>query len=278
MVKKLTYASIVFVVLLVAVWLILQFGNPQWNRYVYMYQAYVYPKYEFHQPQDVMKGLVTHDEIPEDYSGEWKDYYANGKLRQCHTVQEGLRFIDAFDSCWQTESFRLNMNFEGESRYYYESGHLHFEIKGHLNKEKSTIRHAFYTSEGELIRLSDYDFLRWEPFPESLMHYQFSQCDYVVGDDDAGLIWVKSPIGAEVFYDDYGIPKTIYVITHEGEKKLVFDENNKINLTEQFEEEFNDHLDNFRGDVTFPISEEEIKEWREHREEELEEQRRERNR
>jgi hypothetical protein len=53
---------------IVVAFLFLRYGNPQWNRWIYIYQANVWPKWsEGHIP------------CPKDYTGTLTHWYSNGK-------------------------------------------------------------------------------------------------------------------------------------------------------------------------------------------------------
>ena len=51
---------------LLAALLLLRFGNTQWNKNIYMFQAYVWPKYE--------DGMIC---PPDDYTGTWVGWHSN---------------------------------------------------------------------------------------------------------------------------------------------------------------------------------------------------------
>lgn len=54
------------ILLLVAALLLLRFGNTQWNKNVYMFQAYVWPKHD--------DGMIC---PPDDYTGVWVGWHSN---------------------------------------------------------------------------------------------------------------------------------------------------------------------------------------------------------
>lgn len=69
---------------------LLAFGNPQWNKYIYLFQADYYPKsrqmYKINN-----KDLVSEYAIPPktNYTGVWSDWEANGKLMRSITYRNG---------------------------------------------------------------------------------------------------------------------------------------------------------------------------------------------
>lgn len=78
-----TYAAIgLTVVLALATLGILRFGNPQWHKYVYIFQCYYWPKHVFKPGVLNSSGDPYKYEIspPENYSGMWKSWHKNGHL------------------------------------------------------------------------------------------------------------------------------------------------------------------------------------------------------
>jgi hypothetical protein len=69
-------SMIIFVTLFVT---ILRFGNPQWCRVIYVFQAYVSPKYEY--------GISP----PPRYTGTWITWYPNGRKRYEDNYIDGKR-------------------------------------------------------------------------------------------------------------------------------------------------------------------------------------------
>lgn len=57
---------------------VLSFGNPQWGKWVYCWQCYVYPKGEHH---------FIHP--PKNFSGVWNSWYENGLLKSFTTFDDG---------------------------------------------------------------------------------------------------------------------------------------------------------------------------------------------
>jgi len=107
-----------FLVPVVTVVCLLSFGNPQWGKWVYMWQAYI---------------LSDNDtvEIPLDYTGNWMVWNENGNI---YSVSEYARGINV-----------------GASQYYYPSGKLRyvcsFDSSGRVEKTDE-----YYESAGGLKR------------------------------------------------------------------------------------------------------------------------------
>lgn len=71
---------IILLIIPLATTAILLFGNPQWNKNIYLFQAYIYPKAE--------EGWI---EPPDDYSGRWVIWVPDGrKWLECEYIN-GLR-------------------------------------------------------------------------------------------------------------------------------------------------------------------------------------------
>lgn len=54
---------------------VLRFGNPQWHKYIYLFQAHVWPGEE---PQP-----------PSDFTGTWRAWWKNGQLRESIDFRNG---------------------------------------------------------------------------------------------------------------------------------------------------------------------------------------------
>lgn len=65
-------------VLLVSTGMTLRYGNPQWQRLIYIWQAYVSP------------GYVGDIPPPADFTGVWKTWYRNGRLRSRVAFRDGV--------------------------------------------------------------------------------------------------------------------------------------------------------------------------------------------
>jgi len=88
---------------------VLAFGNCQWNRWIYVFQAYYYPKYE--------NGFISPSK---KYKGSWNDWYKNGQ-------QKSAEIYD-------------NWNFVGHQVYWYENGNLKYKKnwKNHMKDGQHT--------------------------------------------------------------------------------------------------------------------------------------------
>jgi antitoxin component YwqK of YwqJK toxin-antitoxin module len=66
---------VILIITLCSMLALLSFGNPGWSKYVYMFQAYVYPK-------DVRpnNSYLVRLKMPEKFSGIWKEYSNEGNL------------------------------------------------------------------------------------------------------------------------------------------------------------------------------------------------------
>jgi hypothetical protein len=58
--------------------LFLAYSDPQASRWVYIFQAYYYPKHR--------NGLIP---VPDEYTGEWREWYLNGRPRCCCSMRNG---------------------------------------------------------------------------------------------------------------------------------------------------------------------------------------------
>jgi hypothetical protein len=62
--KRVAIAAVCVLSTLGATVALLRFGNPQWHKYVFMFQAYVSPGED--------------PDVPEDFTGTWRTWYKNG--------------------------------------------------------------------------------------------------------------------------------------------------------------------------------------------------------
>jgi len=74
---------------------VLAFGNTQWSRWIYVFQAYYWPKYE----SSIIKP-------PSNYTGSWRCWFKNGQIMREYHIKNG--------------------NWNGKSLWWYESGQLEY--------------------------------------------------------------------------------------------------------------------------------------------------------
>jgi len=67
---------------------ILRFGNPQWNKWIYICQCYYWPKGELQRPKLAQyygdQVVVPKEHMinpPKNYSGKWITWFKNGKFQ-----------------------------------------------------------------------------------------------------------------------------------------------------------------------------------------------------
>lgn len=59
---------------------LVRFANPQWNRWIYVFQAYISPTYE--------DGIIS---PPNSFTGTWTMWYRNGQIRERCGYRQGRR-------------------------------------------------------------------------------------------------------------------------------------------------------------------------------------------
>lgn len=62
--------------LLATTFLFFTYGNPQWGKYIYIWQAFVLP-----QGRHIEADEDYYLQCPDDFTGQWKTWYENGQLR-----------------------------------------------------------------------------------------------------------------------------------------------------------------------------------------------------
>ena len=219
---------------------VLHFGNPQWNKYVYMWQAYVFPKYEFVANTKYSIKIFEHDQIPNDFTGVWRDYYPNGVLRQEHTVIKGMKFYEThFD-------FVLGKNncdyaaFVGYSNFYYDNGELKYKLQKNTSGSKPEIVWELYDRQGKLLlqTLSKYtpdsQVRRSAPWPVTTPLYRLvnaeASSNYAIG----GYMRTKEAL--EIFYDQHGNTVKLVVIDSQGKKIMIADQLKGVYESEKLSE------------------------------------------
>jgi len=117
---------------------VLRFGNPQWHRWIYVFQCYYWPghKLEMTIGDNLYSSPVFYNFIspPENYTGKWKLWYKNGGLKESVNFNNG----------------KLN----GPSVYYFSSGRIRAKINwqnGDLNSGD-----GFKEKTGQKFNISGY--------------------------------------------------------------------------------------------------------------------------
>lgn len=109
--RRRLWTCVVSLMLLLAVWGVLHFGNSQWSRFVYIYQAYLSGRIISWEPPDNYTGTwrtwfrngrkCTEAEYKDGkYHGEVTWWHSNGQVSQKMTVRN--RKVDGMVSCWQS--------------------------------------------------------------------------------------------------------------------------------------------------------------------------------
>lgn len=93
----------------------LSLANPQWSRFIYLWQCHIYPKHA--------EGEIK---PPPGFTGTWKTWWRSGRKRAEYQYLNGE--YDGTQWCWfpngqpaDVVSFK-NGKFHGERRQWYESG------------------------------------------------------------------------------------------------------------------------------------------------------------
>lgn len=104
--------------LLLALFLVVRFGNPQWNRYIYIYQAYCveHEGARNHQTCFGVSGTVRYFRseitVPERYTGTWRTWDVDGNLVSSVDLKNGMadgRYVSWYDTGQlQSEEFYAN--------------------------------------------------------------------------------------------------------------------------------------------------------------------------
>ena len=107
---KLYMAALAFIAMIFIAFLCISYGNPQAHKYVYMWQAYIWPA----KTDKNFKILSFAPEKPKvffsssNYTGTWRTWYRDGQL--------------------ETEKELVNGEYHGFNRDYSKSGQLRSEI------------------------------------------------------------------------------------------------------------------------------------------------------
>ena len=127
--KKLNSIKVCILCILTSI-LILSLGNPQWNKYIFIFQSNIFSLY-----QKDLSGLL---EPSKNYTGPWNQWYNSGELACQQNYVSGL--------------------LHGESKYYYASNGIYGVLgkSGELmlsmtyNKGKITGESVLYSDDGNI--------------------------------------------------------------------------------------------------------------------------------
>jgi len=94
---------------------VLRFGNPQWNRWIYIFQANLHPGHK--------SGIVP---IPKDYTGKWSHWTKNGLLFSTMVLQDGMRH-GPFTAWHENGSLYVQVDYfekkaHGKATFYWPNG------------------------------------------------------------------------------------------------------------------------------------------------------------
>jgi len=105
----LTRALLIALLILGITFAVFAFGNPQWHKQVYMFQAYIWPS----QVNASMVGFSGFDgnrkdfhqtlSIPKSFSGEWTVWDENGNWVERYAVIKGKPKVD--QSFWKYKNY-----------------------------------------------------------------------------------------------------------------------------------------------------------------------------
>jgi len=149
--KKLYLYILVPIVLVSIVLGVLSFGNPQWSKHIYIWQAYTYPSLTL-KYSDKLEDIVTSTKelkgnldfpinVPKNYSGTWRMWDEHGYLIVEAELENGM--LNGHSSCYSTtgrisrfevykDDFqirRIDYNIRGNISSIYESGYKEFGTK-----------------------------------------------------------------------------------------------------------------------------------------------------
>jgi len=220
--------------------LLLRYGNPQWNRWIYIFQR-------FHWKKDYI-------EMPEDYSGKWMEWKKNGDPVSLENFQNGIK--NGPYKKWEDGNLvefgkYLNDRLNGIKIIYYKGGNVYSKTP-FLNGQWHGKNQAWYNS-GE--KLSEYNF-SYHGFDGSYFEwYKNGQIkesgSYSKGQLD-GDIKTFSEEGALVGHQVYFKGKCQNIFILNGKKLSISEKTKIINETRRSE---------FRFGIFIPKNLKEIKEF-----------------
>ena len=122
---KISNLLIVIAFIAVSILALLAFGDPQWSRYVYIFQARIYPANFDH-------GIIG---VPSDYSGLWVDYSYDDYNRRIHVVGEANYLNGVLHGTSTTYLYDKSGNLVPFSTETFDHGEL---IKSYSHDKKNT--------------------------------------------------------------------------------------------------------------------------------------------
>jgi len=156
--KKLYLYILIPTILLAIVLGVLSFGNPQWHKRIFMWQAYTWPANMIHY-QTVGGGGGSIPSLyfpPEKHTGEWRTWYSTGVLKSSKTLNNGIK--DGVVREWydngkmKRQKHYKNGKEYGLSRRFYESGSLSEAVYFTEDTRNSKLKKE-YSTIGKLIRI-----------------------------------------------------------------------------------------------------------------------------
>jgi len=182
---------------------ILRYGNPQWNKWVYIFQANVSPK----DPElgiFYSKYSSGYLEVPKDYSGIWRSWRSDGSLWTEENIYQGKRKGE-FKSWHHNGQLAYKANIQDkEMGKYCKAWHLNGSV--------------FVDSEYNL-ETRELNFSVWNDnnIPEFEMRVIFYPFFHPKIDTQRGEVFMPGPVdsniksGKEILYDDTGKVKSEYI-------------------------------------------------------------------
>jgi len=128
----------IMTIILLTVVSVFRFGNPQWNRWIYIFQAYYFPKYKggFIKPTD-------------NFTGNFRAWYKNGDLYYSQFYLYGKRHGKWF-VFYENNRKYLEIDFKnglehGSSKSWNEDGYITSFVQ-HLEGKKHGVYMSFYSN------------------------------------------------------------------------------------------------------------------------------------
>jgi len=145
---------------------LLSFGNPQWGKWVYMWQGYVYPCYARMDSSAIAVPLRYIDYVPaisdppDDYSGTWKTWNRDGVLISENGYLNG-DYHGVYRRYYSTGELELDTKYKNgkahdlEGKNYYQNGQL--ELLQGFQEDRPCGFRKEYSRSGDLLLISHYD-------------------------------------------------------------------------------------------------------------------------
>jgi hypothetical protein len=132
---------------IVLVLCLLSFGNSQWGKYFYMWQAYVFPAPDIE---------VHPNKVAEDYNGLWRCWDQAGEL--CHQIQykngEAFVYEEFFGKSLVAKNYYIGEDYFETTRMFYAPGRCS-TFKGLKNAELDGFQISYF-EDGKTKSLSKY--------------------------------------------------------------------------------------------------------------------------